>query len=151
MPTHTTLSGHIVEYERTPPIDAFLRRLEAMVDDDTASPDDFIELAYSKSNPILDCARPGTRGWVTREVISHPVYAIVGDLLFRKQLARDGTPVARIAAKYSMTIADVAYELGITTAEVEDAIAQHRVGAWIKDGQPFLQPHGLTFLRQRVR
>lgn len=84
--THRTLDGLFIEYTSSPEIDAFLSRLQAVVDDSSKNRHDFVDLAYSKENPILDRNFHPRRGWVNREAFENPFYRVMGDLLDRKGL-----------------------------------------------------------------
>jgi hypothetical protein len=149
--SYTTASGHRIEYEPTPRVAAFLRRLEAMVDDPKVSSQEMTGLAYSSENPILDHTMFPGRGAVTRAVLDDPAYDVLADLVFRKQLAEDGTPLEKIAAKYSMTVAEAAADLGMSAGAVRQAIAAKRIGSWLKGGQHFLNPKALASLEVGTR
>src|SRR5262245_32600640 len=108
--THTTVSGHHIEYDSTPRVEAFLRRLEDAIDDAKVSENELIGLAYGHENPILDHTMFPSRGAVTKEVLADPAYAVMADLLFRKRLAEEGTDIEKLAARYSMTVSEAAKE-----------------------------------------
>src|SRR5262249_26690641 len=57
-----------------------------------------------------------------------------------------GEDVEKIAAQYSMTVAEAAAELGIHESAVRQAIAAKRLASWIKNGQHFLDPRALRSL-----
>ena len=90
MAKHQTVSGHAIEYEDTPEVAAFLRRLRELVDDPKAGVHEVIGLAYSRENPILDQTIFPERGAVTKEVLASPAYTVVADLVFRKEAAVHG-------------------------------------------------------------
>lgn len=139
-------SGHTVDYEGTPRVVAFLRRIEATINDQNITHQQVIGLAYSNENPFLDHTMFPGRGAVTRAVLENPAYDVLTDLVFRKQLAEDGTPIEKIAAKYSMMVREAAAQLGITEGAVRQAIAAKRIGSWLKNGQHYLNPKALTSL-----
>jgi hypothetical protein len=149
--SYTTASGHRIEYEASPKVAAFLRRLEEMVEDAKVSTQEMTGLAYSSENPILDHGIFPGRGSVTRQVLDDPAYSVVTDLLFRKQLAEDGTSLEKIAVKYSMTVTEAAAELGMSAGAVRQAIAAKRIGSWLKGGQHYLNPKALTSLEIGTR
>ena len=149
---HTTASGHRVEYEASPKVAAFLRRLEEMVDDADVTTQEMTGLAYSSENPILDHALFPGRGAVTRAVLDDPAYGVVTDLLFRKQLAEDGTDVERVAAKYSMTVGEAAVERGVTEGAIRQAIAAKRLASWVKEGgRHYVDPRAVKTLEVGTR
>lgn len=149
---HTTASGHRIEYEASPKAVAFLRRLEEMVGDDSITTQEMTGLAYSTENPILDHAMFPGRGAVTRAVLDDPAYGVVTDLLFRKQLAEDGTDIERVAAKYSMTVGEAAAELGVTEGAIRQAIAAKRLASWVKEGgRHYVDPRAAKTLEVGTR
>lgn len=140
---HTTVSGHRVEYDPSSKVDAFLRRLERMVDDETVSEQDMIGVAYSGDNPILaHDVFPG-RGAVTKAVLDDPTYAVMTDLLFRKRIAQESIDVEKLAARYSMTVPEAAEQLGVHESAVRQAIGAKRLASWMKDGRHYLEPKSL--------
>lgn len=149
--THTTVTGHHIELDATPKVAAFLRRLEEGVDDPKTSERDLIGLAYSNENPFLDHTMFPGRGAVTKEVLDDPAYHVMTDLLFRKRLAEEGTDVARLAARYSMTPAEAAEELGITVGAVRQMIAAKRIPSWMRDGRHYIDPRSLKGLEVGTR
>lgn len=140
---HVTVSGHRIAYEPSPKVVTFLRRLAEMVTDGSVSENEFVGLAYSKENPILDHAMFPTRGAVTKDVLADPAYAVLTDLLFRKRLAISGEDVSKIAARYTMTVSEAAAELGIHESAVRQAIAAKRLPSWISDGKHYIDPRSL--------
>jgi excisionase family DNA binding protein len=149
--THTTASGHRIEVEVSPKVAAFLARLEEIVGNPKISAQEMIGVAYSAENPILDHTLFPGRGAVTRAVLDDPAYGVVTDLLFRKQLAQDGTDVERIAARFSMTVGEAAAELGIHESAVRQAIAAKRLASWMKEGRHYVEPRALKTLEVGTR
>lgn len=146
MPTHTTLSGHVITFEDDPPgIVRFLDRLQSLVDDRASTEGDAIALAYSRENPLLahQDIFP-TRGAVTKETLAHPAYAVVTDLLARKEVAVRGIDVAKMAAAYTIPISEAAKRLGVHESAVRQAIAARRLPSWVKDGKHFLSERSLA-------
>ena len=113
MATHKTVSGHDIEYEETRELAAFLARLGAVVADPKASVSEAIGLAYSRENPILDQAVFPERGAVTKEVLASPAYAVVSDLIFRKEASAGAYDLEEMAARHTLTVPEVAERLGV--------------------------------------
>lgn len=143
---HTTMTGHEVRYGPDEGFEAFKARLEEMLGDARAGEQEMIGLAYSRANPILapmpgDLA--GDRGLVTREVLADPRYQVVQDLLARKRFAVQGTDPARVAAEYTVSLADAAKALGLSKSAAQQAFAAGRLPSWVKDGRPFTTQRAL--------
>lgn len=149
--TYVTVSNHSIEYQPTPKVAAFLRRLEEAVSDPKVSERDMTGLAYSLENPILDHTMFPGRGAVTPAVLEDPAYHVMTDLLFRKHVVENDVDVAKIAAKYTMSPTAAAAELGITDSAVRQMIAARRIPAWRKDGKYFIDPRTLKTLDLRPR
>jgi len=144
MPTHTTLSGHTIDYDRlSPKVSAFLKRLQEMLEDKRITEQEMIGLAYSLENPILDHTLFPGRGAVTKEVLADPVYHVITDLLARKHVATSGIDVDELADEHTVTVAAAAQELGITEAAVRQAIAARRLPSWLKGGKHYLSKRAL--------
>jgi len=148
---HTTVMGHRIEFDPPPKVARFLERIERMVDDPDVTQRDMIGLVYSQENPILDHTIFPERGGVTRDVLADPVYAVMTDLIFRKHIAEDRIDVAKLAAKYSMTVAEAAEHLGINESAVRQGIASKRIPSFVKDGRHFIDPRSLTTLEVGTR
>ncbi len=110
-----------------------------------------IGLAYSSENPILDSTLHPGRGVVTKAVIDDPVYGVVTDLLFRKRVVQDDVDVDKLAAKFSMSVAEAAAELGIHESAVRQAIAAKRLPSWLKEGRHYVDPRALKTLEVGTR
>lgn len=141
--THVTVSGHRIDYEPTPKVAAFLRRLEDAIGDPKVTERELIGLAYSSENPFLDHGMFPGRGSVTKDVLADPAYHVMTDLLFRKQVAEQEIDVSKLEARYSMTVPQAAVELGIHESAVRQAIAAKRLASWLKDGKHFIDPRSL--------
>lgn len=145
MPTHETMSGHTIEYERPPPqVAAFLQRLHEMLEDPQVDEQQMIGVAYSTENPILAQGLFPGRGAVTREVLANPLYHVMGDLLARKHLAKSGGDAAALAAEHTVTVPEAARALGITEDAVRKAIAGRRLPSWLRDGRHMLHPQSVA-------
>lgn len=141
---HTTLSGHHIEYDPSPEVAAFLSRLEDMIADPKISEQEMIGVAYSRENPIMDPTLHPTRAVVTKEVFANPAYQVIGDLLFRKRVAQERVDVAKLAAKYTMTIAEAAEDVGVHQSSIRQAIEARRLASWVKNGKHYLEPRSLA-------
>lgn len=145
MQIHTTLAGHEVRYEVTDEVDAFLKRVRAAVDDAAVSGAELLALVYSAENPILDTSFPG-RPRVTKAVLENPVYDVLQDLIFRKDVAESRMDVEQIAARYSVTVQEAAKELGVQPSSIIRAIQAKRLASWMKDGRHYVDPAALEQL-----
>jgi excisionase family DNA binding protein len=150
--THTTVSGHRVEYHPTPKVSSFLERLDALLTDPKVTEQQLIGVAYSPENPILDATFHPGRGMVTRAVLDDPAYEVMVDLLFRKRMAEDGISAEKLASRYSMTVAEAAANLGIHESAVRQAISAKRLASWIKEGgRHYVDPRALKALEVGTR
>lgn len=151
MAKYQTVSGHVIEYDETPEVVAFLRRLRALVDDPKAGVHEVTGLAYSRENPILDQTIFPTRGAVTKEVLANPTYAVVSDLVFRKEAAVHGFDLEEMAERHTLTVAEAAERLGVHVSAVRQAIAARRLPSWIRDGRTYIDPASLQALKVWTR
>lgn len=149
--SYRTVNGQTLEYEATPKVAAFLRRLEEGVENPKVGEQELVGLAYSSENPILDHTMFPGRGAVTKVVLDDPAYHVMTDLLFRKQIAEQEVDVDKLAAKYSLTVGQAAAELGIHESAVRQAIAAKRIASWLKDGKHFLDPRSLKSIEFGTR
>ena len=137
---YQTLSGHRVEYpEPDLKVQAFLDRVQKVFHDREKTDDDMISLIYGKENPLLDA----TNGMVTREVFDNPVYAVFSDLIVRKRVAMEGTDPERLAARYTLTVADVAAHKGVSEDAIRKAVRERRLPSWVKGGSYFFEPRAI--------
>lgn len=145
MPTHETMSGHLIEYERpSAKVAAFIARLREMAESAAVTEQEMIAAAYGPENPILAPGLFPGRGAVTKEVLADPVYHVMADLLARKHLAVSGTNVEELAAEHTVAVPDAARELGLTEDAVRKAIAARRLPSWIRDGRHMLHPKSVA-------
>ncbi len=142
--THTTLSGRHYDLTPSDAVAAFLQRLRASVTDPRTKHGELVGMAYSMENPILDLNVIPGRGAVTTTVMSDPAYAVMVDLLFRKEAAEHCYDLDAIDARYSMTTEQAAKVAGVETSAIVDAIAARRLACRIKDGMPFIDPRSLA-------
>lgn len=152
MPTHTTVSGHAIEYDTpAPDVLALLARLRAMLEDPKAREDDMLVAVYSPDNPIMDRSVMPGRGAVTPAVLADPVYQVMADLLFRKRIQEHRVDVEKLAAQHTLTVAEAAARLGINESALRKAIAARRLGTWLKDGRHYIDPRALASFHLQPR
>lgn len=145
---HETISGHRIEYADPPSkLAKLLERLVAMLDDDKVSEDEMIALTYGRDNPLLDQTVFPERGAVTKEVLEDPTYQVLTDLLTRKSFKVRGVDPAKVAERYTLTVADAATRLGVHETAIRQAIKARRVPSWVKDGRYFLEAKSLDKIR----
>lgn len=144
MPTHTTLTGHEISYdEPSPELAKLLRKLDRLAADPKASEDDMILLMYAETNPLLEAGVIPGRGMVTKATLERPEYYVMGDLLDRKRLQQSGTDPEELAREYTLSVGDVARQLGVHESAVRQAIAARRLGSWLRDGRHYLHPRAV--------
>ena len=149
--TYQTLAGLTVAYSPNPAVAAFVSQLAGMAVDPAVTEDQLVAAVYGTANPLMDTAAVPGRGAVTAAVLADPAYRVMTDLLFRKHVAQHGVDVGRLAARYTLTVAEAAARLGVTTSAVRQAIDAGRLGAWVRDGQIHVDPDGLAALKLSPR
>lgn len=149
--SHHTVSGHRIDYEPTPEVEAFLRRLEAMIDDPKVDEQRMIGFAHSVENPILDQTLVPGQAMVTKAVLEDPVYDVVRDMLFRKRIVQEDVDVDELAARYTMSVQEAAAELGVAENAIRQAIAAKRLASWRKEGRHMLDPDAVRRLEVGTR
>jgi hypothetical protein len=96
MAQHVTTGGETIEYGVTDlALAAFLPRVFATSEDTTLTADDLIELVFGIENPVMATKFVPRRAYVTPEVAKNPVYKVMNDLVYRKQVLRERTPFPR--------------------------------------------------------
>jgi excisionase family DNA binding protein len=146
---YDTISGQRIEYpDPSPELEAFLARVRGMADDKKKTQADLITLIYSKENPLLDHSIFPERGAVTKEVLENPVYALLQDLLFRKQVQEEKLDVEKIAARFSLTVSEAAERLKVHPTAITKAVKARRLAAWVKNGKLYLDPRSLEALTE---
>ena len=141
MPTHKTISGHSIDYDVTNLEREFLARVESAAKDPTVSSDDLTALVYSDENPLLDDAPTpelAGRGMITRATLANPIYHVMVDLLERKRLS--AAQIQRIAARYTMPVAEAADVLSVGLEAVRKLCRARRIPSWMKDGAYYVDP-----------
>lgn len=149
MKTHELANGQTIEYEATPDVERFLTRLRRIVDDPNQATANFVAVAFSKENPILNSDLRPTRGFVTEETLKDPAYQVVQDLLFRKEEGQ--RRIAEMSRRYTMTVSDAASQLGMTSSAVRKAVESGRLTAWQREGLTHLDPTEVSALNVGTR
>jgi hypothetical protein len=145
MNTYNCLSGHTLTYPDPPPdVAAFLERVRLATANPAVSPNQLIELIYGLENPLLDKTMLPGRAMVTQTVFDNPIYHIMRELLFRKELAAAHQTVEQVAAPYTISVKDAAKKLGITESSVRAAITARKLEAWMRNGQWYLRPESIA-------
>lgn len=137
MQKYITLSGTDIEYpDPSPELKAFIEQAEALVKDKRSTASDLVALIYGPDNPIMGTHPlfPG-KGYVTREVFDNPVYAVLSDLLVRKQVADAGVDPQSLGKKYTLTVTEAAERLGISEVSIRKAVQERRLPAWRRPGE----------------
>lgn len=149
---HVTLSGHEIRYDDPgPELEHFLQRAQRLAENPEVTEGELVALVYSRENPILDHSIFPGRGTVTREVLDRPEYAVLQDLLFRKEVQQRAIDVRAIEARYTLTPGEVAERLGVHVSAVTKACQERRVSSWVKGRRYFLDPGALAPLEQGKR
>jgi hypothetical protein len=137
---HETISGHRVEYpDPDAKLERFLERAQKVLRDPRKTDDDMIALVYGRENPLLEA----TNGMVTREVFDNPVYRVLADFVVRKRIEMDDTNPDRLAAKYTLTVSDVAARKGVSEDAIRKAVRENRLPSWVKGGSYFFEPRSI--------
>ena len=141
---HVTVNGHRIEYpDPDQALQAFLELVQRYVEEPAIGEDALISLVYGPQNPIMNRDILPGRGVVTREVLRNPVYAVLTDLLYRKELQRRGLTSETVARRYTLTAAEVADKLGVHVSTVTRAARERRVPSWIREGEYRFDPETL--------
>lgn len=152
MATYETLSGRRLEYsEPAEPLARFLERVRAAVDDASVSEAALIDLVYSQENPLLERDIITGRGAVTPKVFADPLYHVMTDMIGRKRVALGLLNLEKAAAQFTLTVSEAAARLGVHASAIRQAIQNHRLPAWNKDGQWFLEPASLNAFKPERR
>lgn len=149
--SYTTVMGHEIRLDVAPKVAAFLGRMELLAGDRATTEQTMIGVAYSTENPMLDQSPFPGRGGITKEVLADPAYRVMTDLLFRKRIAERKIDIEKIAARYTMTIAEAAAERGVHESAIRQAIASVRLASWYRDGRHYLDPRAVRALEVGTR
>lgn len=142
MAQHTTIAGHVIDYDQPRgKLAAFLKRVRDAAADPDVTEAELLVLIYSDENPLLEpFPLGGGRGQVTKAVLERPEYRVLQDLLFRKRVAEQGLDVDQLAARFTLAPSEAAERVGVSVSAIRQAIAQQRLASWLRDGQHFLDP-----------
>jgi excisionase family DNA binding protein len=149
MPTHLCVNGRSVEYEPTPAEAKFLRRVEAMLEDTKVTDLEVRGVIYGPDNPLLAQVHGYT--FVTPEAFEHPVFRVLQDLHDRKRVATGALDLERAAARYTMTVAQAAEQLGLGESAIRMAVRASRLPSWMKGGEIFLDPQAVAAYKGGAR
>jgi excisionase family DNA binding protein len=141
---HEAITGHSIEYPEPSgkllALAKLILKLEGLLTDAKKTEEDLVALIYSGANPLLEPSPVGGSPLVTKETLARPEYRVLLDLLERKRIAVRKIDVTKIAAGYTLTVAQAAERLGIHESAVRQAIAAGRLASWIRDGRTMLHP-----------
>lgn len=142
--TYTTAQGEPLHLDLTPEESAWLAHFRIRAADPTVSVGDLTNEAYSDENPILaESPIPG-RGWVTREVHARPVYRAILDVLYQKTVQETG---GGAEARFTVTVAQAATELGISEGSVRQAMRDNRLPSMRKGRKLFTSDEAVAGYR----
>ena len=135
MERYTKADGTVIEYPK-PDAEtaAFLARIVDAAHDPRVSWSELTDLVYSRENPIMDQTVFEGRGAVTAEVFENPLYHVMTDLLWKKQVVEQKIDPSKTAAAGTITVADAAEIIGVTPDAVRKAIRAERLKAWKTGG-----------------
>ena len=148
MPIHIMLSGEALSYEQTPASSRFIEHVRAMVERAQASEEAVVALVYGADNPLLQHGVLLGRGLVTRAVIADPTWHVLLDLVDQAR-ARAAAARAREAptARATVSVADAAAQLRVSTSAVRQAIARGTLEAVKQGGTYWLTPEAVGAYR----
>jgi hypothetical protein len=152
MNTYKLQNGETIEYPDPPrPVADFLARVRIAANDPTVSLDALISLIYGPENPLLDHTMLPGRAMVTKDAFANPVFHVMQDQIGikREQLGLYDPVAARAA--HTLSVPDVAKELGISPSAVRQAIAAHRLGAMYDNGQYWIHPNSVASYKVSTR
>jgi hypothetical protein len=137
---HNLLSGIRVEYpDPTPELDTFLRELAAMAERPTTI-SELIGFAHGPANPLLEEGLIPGRPAVTRAVLARPEWRVAMDFVDRGWLKITGEPAERLGEAYTVTVAELAKQAGVSEGAIRAAISAGTLRAWVRDGRYYLTP-----------
>jgi excisionase family DNA binding protein len=148
MKTHVAVNGIEIQYDPDPNTERFLAEVAKRVENPKLKENDIIAFAYGPENPILFQEPNGGRSLVTRNVLDSPAYHVLGDLLFRKRIAQFGKTPEDFAESHTLTVNEAADRLGLTPDAVRKKIREHKLSAWKKGDEYFLDPKLLELVQK---
>jgi hypothetical protein len=144
MNTHALISGEVIEYPTQPtPIEAFLSRVRAAVNDPAVSPAGLLALAYGVENPLLDTTTIPGRALVTKAVFENPVYMVFADLVARKQMLADGQTPEQVNAAYTVSVKEASARLKLSEQAIRTAITTEKLSAVKRNGEWYIRPESV--------
>jgi hypothetical protein len=150
MKTYTTIHGRTLIMN--PSSEALARLLERMmlaVEDPNISIDMMERWVYGADNPLLDHTTMPGKSLFTREMFRDPHHRIMIDLLSRKQMKLGQLDLGKVHAQFVHDVPTSAGELGISVAEVLQAIEEWQLSAFVRDGNWWIDPHSYIIFRAR--
>lgn len=139
MTTHETINGRSIEYEPNAAEAKFLARVLRLVDDPKTSDLELRALIYGPENPLLTLQLQGYT-FVTAEAFENPVFRVLTDLLDRKRIVSGSLDLEKARARYTMTVAQAAEELGLSPSAIRMAVTTRRLSCWMIEGEIRLDP-----------
>lgn len=150
--TYTMLSGRTLSYDiPRPEVARFLARVVDAAHDPNVTESTLTGLIYGTDNPLLDQTIFKGRGAVTPETVANPVYHVMLDYLDQKRIQAGTLDLAASHDRYTMTVAEAAGQIGMSTGAVRQAILKGRLGAIKKGGQWYLRPAGVKAYQRSNR
>lgn len=144
---HTLLSGETIDFH-APAADlaAFLRRVLAATKDAAISERELTDLVFGPENPLLDSGVVPGKTVVTVDVYRDPIFHVMLDCIARKRLGPGGSAVPS-RARYTMTVAEAAGQLGISESAVRQAVYANRLRARKDGGAYYIDPLSVAAYR----
>ena len=145
---YTTVNNRVVEYnDRDAAEVAFLAKLEALVVDDSVSPDQMRAFFYGVENPTLDPhALPG-HAVITKASLRDPIFRIGIDCLTRKEIRAGRIDLAQMQAGYTLDVPTAAEQLGVSPQAVRAGIDSFKYDALFAKGQWWMRPETVASLK----
>jgi hypothetical protein len=146
--TYETADGKkIVVDDMSAEVRDFLKRIQTIADDETKTVDDLILCIYSTDNPIMDTNFIPGRAMVTEIVFNNPVYSVMNDIIYRKQLAKRGQTIDDVYKSYTVSVQGAAAKLSMTPAGIRQAINAKKLDAIRQNGQWWIRPASIDGYR----
>lgn len=145
---YTSVNNRVIECDSPDAAEvAFLAKLEALVEDDSVTPDQMRAVFYGLENPALDPhALPG-HAVITRASLRDPVFRIGIDCLTRKEIRAGRIDLAQMQAGYSLDVPTAAERLGVSPQAVRAGIDSFKYDALFAKGQWWMRPEAVASLR----
>ena len=145
---YTTVNNQVVEYGDFDPAEAaFFAKLEALVADDTVSPDQMRAIFYGVENPTLDSTALPGHAVITKASLRDPLFRIGIDCLSRKEIRAGRIDLAQAHAAYTVDVPTAAEQLGVSPQAVRAGIDSFKYDALFARGQWWMRPETVASLR----